>query len=113
MRKIQLLEGMRLTRKPVPIAGHAGAHARTFLEYLLHRIAKYPQPGSMRLQSHDDGVLFAARILMFVADDDTMTLRQRGDNNRLSLQECRDAQRQFHISVLVLSNPRGNVGGKA
>ena len=112
MRKIQLLEGMRLTREPVPVAGDAGADARAFLEYLLHRIAKYPQPCSMRLQSHDDGVLFAARILMFVADDDTMTLRQRGDNHRISLQECRDAQRQLRISVLMLSNPRGNVGRK-
>ena len=97
---------------PSEIARDAGAHARAFLEYLLHGIAKYTQPGSMRLQSHNDGVLFAARILMFVADDDTMTLRQRGDNHRISLQECRNAQRQLRISVLMLSNPRGNVGGK-
>lgn len=85
----------------------------SFLEYLLHGIAKHPELCPLALESHDNGMLLAARILVFVADDDVMALGQRGDNHRIALQERRDDKRELRMSILPLTYPRGDVGRKS
>jgi hypothetical protein len=66
----------------------------------------------MRLNCHDDGLLFATGILMLVADHNPVALSQPVDNHRIALQERCDAERQLRTSVLMLTNPCGNVGWK-
>src|SRR5260370_34619637 len=112
MRKIQLLECLGLSTQRVPVAGRTSADAGSLPEYFLHRIAEYAKPCALAVQRHDYGMLLATRILMLVADDDAMAVRQRGDNHRIALQERGDAQREFRMSIPSLADPRGDVGRK-
>src|SRR6266851_7313762 len=72
VRKIQLLKCLGLACELVPVTGRTSGYACSFLEYLLHGIAKYAEPCALAMQRHDDGMLHTTRILMLVTDDDAM-----------------------------------------
>jgi hypothetical protein len=114
MRIVQFIENPRRRFKAFP-------SAIAFLDLCLlptpvnplHRVTKDSHGGTGIVTSHRDGVLVSAGVLMLVAYDDGITMRERSRDHRRGTEKHSYLGSQLAVAIPFFSRPGVGICGEA